>query len=297
MKTAIFVHGAAMRGAFAAGALYELQKLGIKSADSLRAVSSSTPTLAYFAAGQFEDIKQIWTEDLPLAKITSVSNFFLGHSAFNPQKLVDKVFRELRPLNWQRILSSKQEFCIYAYDFKQKALVQFNSAENFAGRDPWDLLVGAMTVHNEMLTGEHKDLVDANLFPYCLYQEPLPLDYKYLVIDNFSFWQWGIRQRLGFYMFRLFQSRSFPPEVKRMLKNRLALNRPALEKFEEFLATHQVLTLKYPKHVAPRPLSVMATKQQNLKALFALGQKTAQEFFSQHESEMQDFVFRSTELG
>jgi hypothetical protein len=41
----------------------------------------------------------------------------------------------------------------------------------------------------------------------------------------------------------------------------------------------------------------MATKQQNLKALFALGQKTAQEFFSQHESEMQDFVFRSTELG
>jgi predicted patatin/cPLA2 family phospholipase len=57
-KTAIVIHGGAIKGAFAAGVAYGLSQIGIKNADIIVGTSSSVPTSAYFASQQFEFISR-----------------------------------------------------------------------------------------------------------------------------------------------------------------------------------------------------------------------------------------------
>lgn len=296
MQTHILAHGGGMRAAFAAGALYELAKQGVAKVDGITAVSASTPTAAYFAAGQFEEIKQIWCEDLAQAKLVSIKRFYQGKPLVDTHSLINKIFKEKRPLNWNSILKSQIELEFLAYNFVQNKLESFSSRNNFKSLDPWELLQASMTIHNAHLQGEISHLVDSNLIPFSIYNRKWDKNSNYIVIDNFPFWGFGLRQYLGTLLFRIFQGRNFPKQVKEKLRQRHELHAVGLTKFQDFLKECDPVVIKYPKQSGDKPLSTIARSKDKLSFLFELGREEAGKVMNQNMEKVDYFISRAKEL-
>ncbi len=296
MQTHIIAHGGGMRAAFAAGVLYELAKQGVTSADFVTAVSASTPTAAYFVASQFEYIKQIWCEDLVDEEIISLRRLYSGEPVVDTSKLIHKIFQEKRPLAWGRILESSTELQLTAYDFVLDRLEYFSNKDNFNNLDKWDLLQACMTIHNAHLQGDIAHLVDSNLIPFGIYSRPWETGRRYIVIDNFPFWDFGTRQYLGTLFFRVFQGRNFPEQVKGKLKQRKDLYIEGMAKFQYFMKVCQPIVIKYPKHAGARPMSTIARSKDRLSFLFELGRGEVVKVVEQNIEALKPFQDRAKEL-
>ena len=70
----LILEGGGMRAGFVAGAIMALMDMGLTGFDVAVAVSASVPTLAYFAAGQREEMEQVWRTELNTPKLVCYRN-------------------------------------------------------------------------------------------------------------------------------------------------------------------------------------------------------------------------------
>ncbi len=122
-----------MRAGFVAGALMALMDKGLVDFDVALAVSASIPTLAYFAAGQREDIERVWREELNTPKLVCYRNIPAASLALSPKRpvlnidyLVYEVFKKKYPLDIQALLNSKTR-CLFAMTKTPDASLAFLS--------------------------------------------------------------------------------------------------------------------------------------------------------------------------
>lgn len=105
-KSCLILEGGGLRGAFVAGALTALADHGLTRFDEAIAVSASVPTLAYFASGQYGEIKKIWSQELATPKLIRYQNLFFSLSrTYEDRPLIDtgylvyEVFKKKYPLD------------------------------------------------------------------------------------------------------------------------------------------------------------------------------------------------------
>ncbi len=112
-KSCIILEGGGLRGAFVAGALKALADHGLTRFGEAVAVSASVPTLAYFASGQYGEIKKIWSEELSTPRLIRYRNLLSASSrTYEERPLIDthylvyEVFKKKYPLKVEALRAS-----------------------------------------------------------------------------------------------------------------------------------------------------------------------------------------------
>ncbi|MBW1781879.1 MAG: hypothetical protein JRL30_14200 [Deltaproteobacteria bacterium] len=109
----LVLEGGGMRAGFVAGSVMGLMDKLLTGFDKAVAVSASVPTLAYFAAGQREDLEKVWRHELNTPKLVCYKNIPAASLApsvkrpvLNIDYLVYNVFKEKFPLNLDAVLAN-----------------------------------------------------------------------------------------------------------------------------------------------------------------------------------------------
>ncbi len=110
--TALVLTGGAVRSAFGAGVVKALADLGLSDFSVAQAVSGGAPNLAYFAAGQHDELWSIWSGHIGTERFVDYRSLLRRPRAqaeaplLNTHYLVDEVIAETVPLDTGRLASS-----------------------------------------------------------------------------------------------------------------------------------------------------------------------------------------------
>jgi len=109
-KTALILSGGGMTCTYSVGVLMALAKhYGFTKPDIAIAGSGNAGTLAYYVAGQYDDIAYSWSNLLTGRKLINLWRFW---KILDIDYLVDTVFKKIRPLNVEAIFKSKTHYLI-----------------------------------------------------------------------------------------------------------------------------------------------------------------------------------------
>lgn len=275
-KTAIIIHGGAIKAAFAAGVVYALSQAGVETADIILGTSSSVPTTAYFASKQFNFIKEIWKNEIGTKKFIRYKNLLTGKPIFDLDYLIHSVFRKKYPLNVRKIVSSESRFLIPLYNYVDGKVELRSSQQKDFKRDFWRILQAAITIHDHYLAHDPKfhKFVDADLDPFALYrQHVIPKSYNVLVVFNHKDLRVDLKKFVGLKIFELLQSKNFPSGVKRKLYMRNELITSGLQRFSEFEKRYQPLLISPPSTVNFNFMSVVARNDRWLRTFLSQAKK------------------------
>ena len=110
----LILEGGGMRAGFVAGALMALMDRGIVNFDTAIAVSASVPSLAYFAAGQREEMEKVWRDELSTPKLVCYRNIPAASLTLSTKRpildidyLVYDVFEKKYPVDRERLLTGR----------------------------------------------------------------------------------------------------------------------------------------------------------------------------------------------
>ncbi|MDD3284579.1 MAG: patatin-like phospholipase family protein [Patescibacteria group bacterium] len=117
-KTAIVTLGGAYKATYYTGVLRALHELGINNFDMYLGASSGAPALAYFMAGQQEDMEHIWTNYIPSKKLYNINNIFNNKPILNLDYLVNEIFEKIIPLNLEKIKNIENKLIIPVLNYK-----------------------------------------------------------------------------------------------------------------------------------------------------------------------------------
>ena len=301
-KTAIIVHGGAIKGAFAAGVMYQLSRIGIKTADILVGTSSSVPTMAYFTSQQFDFMRNIWLNEVGTREFVQYVNLLAGKPVFDLRYLIDVVFRQKYPLDVARIIKSKSLFLIPLYNYQEGRVEFINNQEERMTKNFWKILQAAITVHDQHIVREDglEQFVDAYLDPFAFYrQEVIPKDYNVIIVINYKELHRTFKRWVGIRIYRLLQSKNFPDGVKDKQKIRGALIESGFRLFEIFEREYE------PIIISPSPITKVATitlitrNKDRLNYLFSVGKQSVVDMMDndQRMKELEIFVSRSKKLS
>ncbi len=103
-----------MRAGFVAGAVMALMDRGLIGFDTAIAVSASVPTLAYFVAGQREEMEQVWREELSTPRLVCYRNIPAASLTLSKRRpvldidyLVYDVFEKKYPIDREGLLRGR----------------------------------------------------------------------------------------------------------------------------------------------------------------------------------------------
>lgn len=294
-QTAIFIHGGAIKGAFGAGFVYGLSKLGVTTADLVVGASSGVATASYFTSKQFEIIREVWTKEIAKEEFVKYSDVFTGKPAFNLDYLINTLFKGKYPLDIEAILQSKGELRIPLCHYPDHSIKFFSNRGQEFKEDFWNIFHTSITMHEKHILWGTKwePYADPDLDPFALYrQEIAPKDWNILVINNHYRMGNTLRKWLGLQIFLLIQARHFPTGAKEMLFNRTSLIRSGIKCFEKFKEEYAPLVILPKKEDDFGPASVIQRNNDKLNQLFAAGEKAAQDMRPQLDA----FIRRSAEL-
>ncbi len=302
VKTAIVIHGGAVKGAFAAGVMCGLSKIGIKAADLVIGVSSGVPTAAYFMSRQLGFGKKIWTEEVGSKEFIDYTGILTGKPVFDIDHLIEFVFKKKYPLEVGRILDSKSTFLIPLYNYREGKTEFISNHEEEMRRDFWKILRAAITVHDKHLdsSGAWEKFVDADLDPFALYREEIiPKRWRVLVIINHKEMHHTLKQWMGVKIFRLLHSKHFPEGVKTMLKIRGKLVNSGLKLFEKFREEYNPIIISPPPEMRLAVNSLLVRNKNKIVYLFKKGEEAVANLMNDAKirRELEVFIERSNELS
>ena len=134
-KLAIVTSGGGMSCSYSAGAILALaNEFKLTTPDIAIAVSGSAGTLAYYVAGQYDSIRNIWENLLGTKKII---NFLRPHRIADVDYLIDDVLKKQDPLCVDKIFSSQTKLIIPCTN-SQTGEVKF--FDNKCGADIFEIL-------------------------------------------------------------------------------------------------------------------------------------------------------------
>jgi hypothetical protein len=183
-KTAVILTGSAMRSAHGAGFLYALAtELGITQPDIMIGSSGNAGNVLYYCAGEYEQMKRIWTEILWTPKFISLWRFW---RMMNVDYLIDTVFKRLEPLDTEKLKATPIQWHIPVSDFDTGKTRYVSANDNV---DPFELLRAAKAI--PILFGKKVSLaygryIDGELGPILQdhVEHALSLGAKNIVIVN-----------------------------------------------------------------------------------------------------------------
>lgn len=112
MLDTLILTGGGMRCAWSAGFLYGLNEIGIRP-KTIIASSGNTGNAVYFATNQTQSTKRIWTQHLPGKHFIS---FLRWKKIIDIDYLVDDVFAQKEPLDFERLLTSETQVICLAFN-------------------------------------------------------------------------------------------------------------------------------------------------------------------------------------
>ena len=295
-RTAIIVHGGAIKGAFAAGVMYYLSRIGIQAADIIVGTSSCVPTAAYFTSRQFEFIKNIWLREVGSKDFINRFNLLAGKPIFNLPHLINTVFQQRYPLNVGDIVGSESLFLVPLYNYREGRVEFINNRQEQFKKDSWKVLQAALTVHDQDIVREVglEQFVDADLDPFALYrQQVIPNGHNVLVVINHKDLDYTLKRWLGVRIYRLLQSKHFPDGVKDKLKDRGELIKSGLKLFQKFEEDYRPILISPPETMNLNTSTLITRNKDRLNYLFEMGVRSVMDIDKQVLS---DFVSRSQEL-
>jgi len=296
IKTALICHGGGMKAAFAAGAVYELAKnFGIERFDIVMGMSASAPTATYFTTGQYEDILNIWQNELGNPLFVKKINVFKGKPIFNIDFLINDIFKVRHPLEQDKLNRASTKLYIPVYNYQKNRLEFFNNLQAEVNLDIWQAMKATMIIHNQHLfqKDEFKPYIDPAIASPLVYERALSEGAThFIVIYNSHGIDWNFRKWLGFQLFKLLQSRNFPKEVKEKLKNHNELVKIEVQKFKEFCQHHPIIFVQPPLRAKVR--TIMTTNQE-IKEAMDCGRKIVGQI-AQNQDLMKIFYQRSKEI-
>jgi len=134
-KIAIVTNGGGMSCSYSAGAICALAEVyGLTEPDILVGSSGGAGTMAYFAAGQYSSIKNIWTNLLCTRKFISFWRIF---KIMDIDYLIDEVMKKQDPLNTERVHQTKIDLFLSATE-QQTGKMKFFS--NRSSEDIFEVL-------------------------------------------------------------------------------------------------------------------------------------------------------------
>jgi len=253
-----------MKAAFAAGAAYELAEgLGIKKFDIIMSMSSSGPTLTYFTSEQFSTIKDVWENELGRLEFVKKMNIFTGKPIFNLDYLIGDIFGRKYPLDITKFKETPTRLFIPVYNYLTEKVEYFSNKQSEVDLDVCHALRATMAIHPEQIVQKENlgPFIDPALVSPLVYERAITEGAThFLVVSNHQGLEWTIKKMLGFQLFKLFQSRNFPKNVKRKLKEYPKSIKHEIEHFKEFCQNYNVLFIQPP--IASKVRTVMVTNKQ-----------------------------------
>jgi len=130
-KTCIVAEGGGLRASYGVGVVMALiERFHITSVDVAVATSGSAGTLAYYVAGQFDSILNIWTNLLSTWKFVSFRNLFFGNPILNVDYLIDTVFKQQDRLNVEALRSAPTELFIPVTNYQTGEETYFSNHDD-----------------------------------------------------------------------------------------------------------------------------------------------------------------------
>ncbi|MDP2586416.1 MAG: hypothetical protein Q8P32_01440 [Candidatus Komeilibacteria bacterium] len=274
-KTALICHGGGMKSAFAAGVIYALGKdLGVNYFDIAIGASSSAPTLAYYLAGQLEELKDCWEKEAINMLGRTRYAFLKGEPLFNLDYMAGEMMKKKFPLNVAKVENSPIDFYIPYYNYKTDKLEYYHNHAQEQKLDIWQALRATMTIHDQFLSqGQGESCyVDPALADPMVYQKAVDSGAThFMVISNSPTFDWTIRGWMGLKMFKIFQAKNFPELMKDRLNQYSRLRKQSVEDFVKFKNGKQLLLVQPP---ASAKIKFLAKDAAEIKRAMDWGKKT-----------------------
>lgn len=141
IKIGIVASGGGLSCAYAVGVVLALvEKYNFTQPYMIVSGSGSTSTFAYYVAGQYRSIKNIWENLLSTDKFVS---FKRPNRILDIDYLIDEVFKKQDPLDVKKVKSSPIKFFISATSLKTGQLEYFSNREE---KDIFELLRASSAV-------------------------------------------------------------------------------------------------------------------------------------------------------
>lgn len=227
-KTAIVTLGGAYKATYFTGVLRALHELGINNFDMYLGASSGAPALAYFMAGQQEDLEYICTNYIHSKKVYNIKNIFNQKPVLDLDYLVDEIFGKIKPLNIEKIRAMKNKLIIPVLNY-ENGDVEYKSdkEENFS-----QLLKATMStpwINGKYYKLDEKIYIDAGIGGRPPMKKILDEGYTKILLltpntKKSSIW----RRRFFEHMFFLLCS-NITKNIKQKLKNENSLNQKVLD--------------------------------------------------------------------
>lgn len=129
------VEGGGLRGVVSAAMLTELENLGLSDAfDAVYGCSSGAINAAYFLVGKTWYPLSIYFHDLTDPRFLDFRRALVGRDVLNLDYAMDEVLNHVKPLDYQRVLSSPVPLTVMVTD-----VVRLETVEVSDFRDPADL--------------------------------------------------------------------------------------------------------------------------------------------------------------
>jgi predicted patatin/cPLA2 family phospholipase len=128
----IVAEGGAMRGAYAAGAIYALWKeFGLRWVDIATGSSASIGSLSYFASKQLEEGIEIWRKYLSTPEFMGFERVRQRQSFLNVDYLIDEVFRKDVRLDVKKVKGSKTRIIVPVTKVKTGKAIYIDNRTHF----------------------------------------------------------------------------------------------------------------------------------------------------------------------
>lgn len=150
-----------MTCSFSVGVINALvREYGVTNPDLVIAASGSSGTMAYYIAGQFDSITNIWTNLLPSKKFINNLRFW---KIIDIDYLIDEVFKKQDPLDIEKVNTSRIQFLIPATDVETGEVKYFS---NRGGNDLFEAMRAAKAMplaFNKKVRIQGRDYCDSPL--------------------------------------------------------------------------------------------------------------------------------------
>jgi len=158
-KLAIVTSGGGMNCSYSGGVLCAIANIyNLRNPDILVGTSGSSGSLAYYIAGQYDSIKNIWTNHLCAEEFISRKRIF---KIMDIDYLVDVVFQQKEPMNVQKIQKSKSRFFIAATDYKTGKTKFFTNTDDIL--EALRASKAAPLVFNKKVSINNHEYIDGSL--------------------------------------------------------------------------------------------------------------------------------------
>lgn len=159
----IVMEGGGCRSAYSSGILDVLARSGV-DVTSIVGSSSGAMNSAFFAAGQTDNLVELWQDERVVKRMVSIARFFnpFASPGLDIDYLVDVQLRELGALDAERVTTSQTSFHTVAVDVQNMcSVVHKPTAETL-----WPWLKASMAMplaYNRLVNIEGRDYVDTGV--------------------------------------------------------------------------------------------------------------------------------------